>query len=891
MADQTAQSASGQTPRTIAPAGSTRPKGGTGGKRYVRTQQGAKRYGKPVGAEIVANPRDARGAKAQTDQESVGRYKSLVSGDSKAQSAAMQKLTPDQLARLSEVAFSFKSNDQNVVRLRVGVAAEMKRRGMDVNQHGGLGGRGPSGPAPKGGQTGAKAGSAGPGIDVINWSTGERTHVATKGETAAAKKSSAEATRASAKTAREQLAAAKKAQHDAEVAARKAAAEKARLARAAEAEKKRKQTQADTLERIRANNVARQSSSGKKSRVVRLSHTQEGPQMSGFRIDSVQKLRAAVDAFGRVRPERRSQVASYIWRSALDLSATHIVSRAVCLAAQVDPDTVLELAGKWKHGWIPLDATAVTSKTKGKKGANPWWSGGADAGPLSSHKRKQLEHRDRHTPNELKGGSDREYLQNLRKHTPNFLKPQAQNKRQARGPLPSATPKAAPVKKAAPSQADTNRGIQANKDYNRLTSPQKTEYQKHRASGLSHHQAMAATTQGARFGRLTPKHEGGKLLPKHVSGKLTPRNNNRSPVTSKTYAKNAPATILGYHGSEWRKNEHGTYDRYVNGQKSGHLIDQGLSRREIATHNRGTKFPKSDATQSAGERETYARNSRSSRGSLSVQKSIDRQRRKQTGERVAKPEAGITHHVERGLKNADLEPAITLRTKEFKPGSTVTAEGFTYKVDRVSRRKGFPNGQAIYHMTLVSAPDHAKVKPGSTVVRSGGESHFKKVRSSGKVTFVEPVTERKSSKPFANPQASTGRSNLQQRTGNPQRGSVAPSQGPGVPVKRTTVVKSGVTPEQTSREQFLAKFGSKQTAGPSGSQERAASRIDKHVTATNAAKKTRSAPASSTNLTPERENELTIQKRALEQAATRRKMTKAEQTRYARIKAELSQGK
>lgn len=774
MADQTAQSASGQTPRTTAPAGSARPKGGTGGKRYVRTQQGAKRYGKPVGAEIVANPRDARGAKAQSDQESVGRYKSLVSGDSKAQAAAMQKLTPDQLARLSEVAFSFKSSDQNVVRLRVGVAAEMKRRGMDVNQHGGLGGRGASGPAPKGGQTGAKAssgstGSAGPGIDVINWSTGERTHVATKGETAAAKKSSAEATRASAKTAREQLAAAKKAQHDAEVAARKAEAEKVRLARAAEAEKKRKQAQADTLERIRANNAARQSSSGTKSRVVRLSHTQEGPSMSGFRIDSVQKLRAAVDAFGRVRPEKREQVASYIWRSALNLSATHMVSRAVCLAAQVDPDTVLELAGKWKHGWIPLDATAVSSKTKGKKGANPWWSGGADAGPLSSHKRKQLAHRDRHTPNELKGGSDAEYLRNLRKHTPNFLKPQAQNKRQARGPLPTPA-KAAPTKKAASSQADTNRGIQANKDYNRLTSPQKTEYQKHRSNGLSHHQAIAATTQGARFGPLPGR---GVTPPKRSSV----GGGGRRPVTAKTYASNAPATIPGSHGSEWRKNSSGSYDKYIDGRKSGHLTDQGVSRREIASHARGTKFAKSSATQSAGELQTYQRNARSSRGSLSVQKSIDRQRRKQTGERVAKPEAQTTHHVERGLEGAQLESATNLRPKEFKPGSTVTAEGFTYKVDKVSRRKGFPNGQAIYHMTLVSAPDHAKVKPGSTVVRSGGESHFKKAGGSGKG---------------------------------------APSASPGVPAKRTTVVKSGVTSTPTDHKLPGATLGKKMAGTPAG---------------------------------------------------------------------------
>lgn len=35
----------------------------------------------------------------------------------------------------------------------------------------------------------------------------------------------------------------------------------------------------------------------------------------------------------------------------------------------------VELAGKWKHGWIPLDATAVSSKMKGNTGGKKWWGG------------------------------------------------------------------------------------------------------------------------------------------------------------------------------------------------------------------------------------------------------------------------------------------------------------------------------------------------------------------------------------------------------------------------------------------------------------------------------------------------------------------------------------
>lgn len=41
---------------------------------------------------------------------------------------------------------------------------------------------------------------------------------------------------------------------------------------------------------------------------------------------------------------------------------------------------VVELAGKWKHGWIPLDATATSSKMKGKTGGKQWWSGKSSGG-------------------------------------------------------------------------------------------------------------------------------------------------------------------------------------------------------------------------------------------------------------------------------------------------------------------------------------------------------------------------------------------------------------------------------------------------------------------------------------------------------------------------------
>jgi hypothetical protein len=42
---------------------------------------------------------------------------------------------------------------------------------------------------------------------------------------------------------------------------------------------------------------------------------------------------------------------------------------------EVPTDEVIELAGKWKHGYIPLDATALREKMKGQVSGKQWWSG------------------------------------------------------------------------------------------------------------------------------------------------------------------------------------------------------------------------------------------------------------------------------------------------------------------------------------------------------------------------------------------------------------------------------------------------------------------------------------------------------------------------------------
>lgn len=392
MADQTAANASGQMPTGYRPparsgaapppAGSQRPKGGTGGKRYVRTQAGANRYGKPIGSEIVAAPRDQRGAKAQSDKESVDRYKALVSGNPDQQAAAMKGLKDDQLQRLSEVAFSFQSSDPNVARLRAGVTLELRRRGINSK---GLSGRG-RGPADQK-QTPAPIG---PGVEVINYTTGERYRVATNAEKKAGRTAAADNNRAE----RAALAQAIAAEHKRQAAVKKAEAARVAAAKKAANQRIAAQRQNQALARRRASNLSRYKYAPNPGLVTlsipdkaRQQAAARGDALPGgrFPIRNISDLRNAVTAFGRAKPADREKIAKFICRKAKELNAEHLLGSGIReaagykqsadLSAMLEPE-VIELAGKWRHGWIPLDGAAVSAKTHGRQGAKPWWSGG-----------------------------------------------------------------------------------------------------------------------------------------------------------------------------------------------------------------------------------------------------------------------------------------------------------------------------------------------------------------------------------------------------------------------------------------------------------------------------------------------------------------------------------
>lgn len=268
-------------------AGASRSGGKSGKrKRYVKTAAGERRYGQPIGTEI-GNPRNKKAAEAQRDTESAGRYGELVGADKDAQAKAMKGLSDDQLQRLSQVAYSFRSSNPDVVRLRIGVANELARRGFNVNDFGGLG-------------RGSAVRSAGP---------------APVRSGPAVKKAPSKYTPRKPKPTRSAMSARK--------------------------------------------NDRR------------------------LRELSVPQLRKAVSLFSRIPQGKRQAVARVLVRQAIELSAPHFLPESVIEAANLPDETrtrVIELAGKWRHGWIPLDGTALASKMKGKTGGKRWWDSGSGKG-------------------------------------------------------------------------------------------------------------------------------------------------------------------------------------------------------------------------------------------------------------------------------------------------------------------------------------------------------------------------------------------------------------------------------------------------------------------------------------------------------------------------------
>lgn len=266
----------------------------TGGrKRHVASAAGAARYHKPIGSEI-GQARDANHAAIQQDRGARKNYGDLVGGDQAKQRQALDGMSTDDLNKLADIAFSFKSADPKVVQLRIAARNAQARRGIRV----------PVGQT----QTYLKGKPPAP-------APGNRSN------------------RGAAKA----------------------------LSRVGPAS----------------------------TRLIELAQAAEQKNVSkfgNFPIPDVAHLRKAVQAIGRAKPEHRPIIARHILARAKALNASHLVSDHIKHYAlgHRQPGTVgmsraeqraIELAGRWKHGYIPLDAEALASKMKGGKG-KPWWEGG-----------------------------------------------------------------------------------------------------------------------------------------------------------------------------------------------------------------------------------------------------------------------------------------------------------------------------------------------------------------------------------------------------------------------------------------------------------------------------------------------------------------------------------
>lgn len=292
--------------------------GGPSGKRIVRTAAGARRYHVPIGAEIKVAAPGTKAAGAQRNKPATQRYNALVGQNRAAQSKYMQKLNRTQLTRLTAVANSFDSKDPNVARLRAGLSAELKRRGIDADSYlQAVGIRKDTGKGSSFKFPGNAKGNKGPAPKP-------KPKVVAKPKPGGRAKGSSGA---------------------------------ATPVRKARPPLKRK--------------VVKPAVSGMKARSGDRRLTQ---------LSNVAQLRTALGAFGKVAPQHRQAAARWLVTQAVELSAIHILGRTVVEASNIEPDSalgqrVIELAGRWKHGYIPLDATAMRAKMKGGNG-KPWWFGG-----------------------------------------------------------------------------------------------------------------------------------------------------------------------------------------------------------------------------------------------------------------------------------------------------------------------------------------------------------------------------------------------------------------------------------------------------------------------------------------------------------------------------------
>lgn len=84
--------------------------------------------------------RNAQAAKAQQNPKAQKQYTEILSAKPDQRADYAKGLSTDDLKALTQILYSSRTSDPDVVHARLAVAAEMGKRGLDIKQYGALGG-------------------------------------------------------------------------------------------------------------------------------------------------------------------------------------------------------------------------------------------------------------------------------------------------------------------------------------------------------------------------------------------------------------------------------------------------------------------------------------------------------------------------------------------------------------------------------------------------------------------------------------------------------------------------------------------------------------------------------------------------------------------------------
>lgn len=107
-------------------------------KNKVASKAGESRYGKPIGTELGQSRGGATADTAQADEGAKAKYAELMKLPAAARAAWIDKLSDDDLKRLSQVTYSFRSSNAEVVAARNAMATSLRKRGLDPSDYGSL---------------------------------------------------------------------------------------------------------------------------------------------------------------------------------------------------------------------------------------------------------------------------------------------------------------------------------------------------------------------------------------------------------------------------------------------------------------------------------------------------------------------------------------------------------------------------------------------------------------------------------------------------------------------------------------------------------------------------------------------------------------------------------